>query len=301
MTTASEVRRVSILFAILAMIVSPSMAFAAHAPIPAQAPATVQHFATAAQAVTRVLATPAQVVAFGEYHQTSETMAIPSSLARFTVEILPVLAKRTTDLVVETWVADGHCGKPENDVVEDVQTTTERPPETENEIVALLKRARAAGIAPHILTMSCKDYRRVTDKQGKTDFSKMLALTRERVQGEVMRWLGAPPAASDRPRKIAIYGGALHNDLYPAPGDRPFAFGRALFAKVKGRYLEVDLFVPEYILSDARMARKPWFESFKKGITAGDALLIRRGERSYVVVFPLTRPSVCCAPAAPPK
>ncbi len=88
---------------------------------------------------------------------------------------------------------------------------------------------------------------------------------------------------------VAVYGGALHNDLYPAPEDRPFAFGRALFAKAKGQYLEVDLFVPEYILHDKRMAAEPWFAEFKTGIKAGDALLIRRSQRSYIIVFPMTK------------
>jgi len=255
--------------------------------IPAQEQPVLEHFATAVQALDRVLATPTQVVAFGEVHQTTETRKIQSSLLRFTDELLPVVAKLATDLVVETWVADGHCGKQETNVVEEVQTTTERPPETESEIVTLLKRAKAAGIAPHILALSCKDYRSVTGRNGETDFAKMLTLTRDRLQSEVTRCLGVPRAeAGVREPRVAVYGGALHNDLYPAPGDRPFAFGRALFAKVKGQYLEVDLFVPEYILGDKHLAAEPWFDAFKAGIKAGDALLIRRSERSYIIVFP---------------
>ena len=275
--------------------------------VPPQARPVVEHFATAAEALVRVLSTPARVVAFGEYHQTTSTAKIPSSLARFTGELLPTVAKQATDLLVETWVADGHCGKQETKVVEEVETTTERPPETESEIVTLLKHAKAAGVAPHILTMSCKDYRRVTDKHGDTDFAKMLTLTRDRLQNEVVRLLQPlQPESSTRARMIAVYGGALHNDLYPAPVDRTYAFGRALFAKVSGQYLEVDLFVPEYILADKHMAAEPWFDAFKVGIQAGDALLIRRSERSFIImfplpVFPLTRPSGCCGPAAPQK
>lgn len=224
---------------------------------------------------------------FGLCCHTTATTKIPSSLLRFSTELLPLVAKLATDLVVETWVTDGGCGKQETKVVEEVQTTTERPPETENEIVTLLKRAQAAGIAPHILTMSCRDYRRVTGKNGETDFAKMLTLTRDRLQSEVSRWLVARrPSASGRARQVVVYGGALHNDLYPAPGDAPYAFGRALLAKTKGQYLEVDLFVPEYILGDERMAAEPWFAAFRAGIKAGDALLIRRSQRSYIIVFP---------------
>jgi len=259
--------------------------------VPVQGRLAIEHFATAARALEQVLATPTQVVAFGEYHQTTETTKIHSSLLRFTAELLPLVAKLATDLVVETWVADGRCGKQESKVVEEVQTTTERPPETENEIVTLLKRAQAEGVSPHILTMTCKDYQSVTNKDGETDFVKMLTLTRARLQSEVWRWLRAPRSSTSKgSRMVAVYGGALHNDLYPSPSDKPFAFGRALFAKAKGQYLEVDLFVPEYILADKRMAGEPWFAAFKGGIKVGDALLIRRSERSYIIVFPLAKP-----------
>jgi hypothetical protein len=257
--------------------------------IPPQATPTVEHFANAAQALAKVLETPARVVAFGEYHQTLSTKSIPSSLSRFIDELLPLVAENASDLVVETWVADGKCGKQEANVVEEVKTATERPPETESQIVTLLRRAQAIGVTPHILSMSCKDYARVTTATGETDFVQMLTLTRERLQAEVSRYLARPtPHPGRQGSVVVVYGGALHNDLYPAPADRPYAFGRALFAKTQGQYLEIDLFVPEYILSDAYMASKPWFPLFKRNLGAGDALLIRRSERSFVLIFPPT-------------
>jgi hypothetical protein len=248
---------------------------------------TLEHFPTAVAALEKVLHIPARVIAIGEYHQTTSTTAIRSSLSRFADEMLPALARSATDLVVETWIATGACGAPEAKVEQDVETTTERPPETENEIVTLLKRAKAAGMAPHILTMSCKDYRYVTDRHGQTDFAKMLKLTRDRLQTEVLHWLHAPSAQPERDgRTVAIYGGALHNDLYPTAANRPYAFGRDLFAKSNGQYLEVDLFVPEYIVDDRRLAQAPWFRLFKQSSGAKDALLIRRSDRSFVIMFP---------------
>jgi len=149
-------------------------------------------------------------------------------------------------------------------------------------------------MAPHILTLSCKDYRYVTDKHGETDFAKMLKLTRQRLQDEVVRWLNVPLGRTGREsRTVAIYGGALHNDLNPAPSDRAYAFGRSLFAKAKGQYLEIDLFVPEYIVDDRLLASEPWFRLFKQSLGAKDALLIRRSERSFVILFPQS--------AGPPK
>lgn len=248
---------------------------------------TIEHFPTAVAAFAKVLQIPARVIAVGEYHQTVATAAIRSSLSRFADEMLPVLARSATDLVVETWVASGTCGAQASKVEHDVATTTERPPETENEIVTLLRHAKATGMEPHILTLSCKDYRRVTDRHGETDFAKMLKLTRARLQAEVLRWLNAAPVRPERDRRtVAIYGGALHNDLYPTTADRPYAFGPDLFASANGEYLEVDLLVPEYISEDRRLADAPWFRLFEQSSGARDALLIRRRERSFVIIFP---------------
>jgi hypothetical protein len=270
-----------------AVFSSPAKGSANATPIPVMAKPTVEHFPTAAAALEEILRVPARVIAVGEYHQTTATAGIRSSVSRFADEMLPVLSRVATDFVVETWVSTGSCGATETKVTHDVEVTTERPPETENEIVTLLKRAKGAGLSPHVLTMSCKDYRYVTDKSGETDFSKMLKLTSNRIQDEVLHWLNAPPAQVGRAnRTIAVYGGALHNDLYPSREDKAYAFGRSLFAKANGEYLEIDLFVPEYIADDRRLAAEPWFGLFREASKAGDALLIRRSARSFVILFP---------------
>ena len=82
-----------------------------------------------------------------------------SALDRFTDEILPVLAPHAAHLIVETWMTTGACGESEKQVTEDVARTTERPAETENEIVKLLRRAKELGVAPHVLAVGCDEYR----------------------------------------------------------------------------------------------------------------------------------------------
>ena len=52
----------------------------------------------------------------------------------------------------------GTCGESETRVTEDVARTTERPVETESEIVRLLRLAKEAGVAPHILDVGCDEY-----------------------------------------------------------------------------------------------------------------------------------------------
>jgi len=103
--------------------------------------------------VQALLAGSPRVVAFGEYHQQKKTARIPSALSHFTREILPAPARRpvATDLVAESWITTGSCGEVERKAVAQVDKATQRPASTENEVVTLLRRAKASGIEPRIL------------------------------------------------------------------------------------------------------------------------------------------------------
>ena len=46
---------------------------------------------------------------------------------------------------------------------------------------------------------------------------------------------------------VVVYGGALHNDLYPDATLAKSRFGRAIFAFTRGVYREIDLYVPAMI------------------------------------------------------
>ncbi len=110
-------------------------------PPPPRGPLVAETFASPAGAIRAFLGDATGVVAFGELHQTAKTAGVRSSLARFTDEILPAIAPRASHLIVETWVSRGACGETEKQVTKDVARTTERPAETENEIVRLVRRS----------------------------------------------------------------------------------------------------------------------------------------------------------------
>ncbi|HNN97111.1 MAG TPA: hypothetical protein PKI03_32805, partial [Pseudomonadota bacterium] len=139
---------------------------------------------TPADALTAVLTraereSGLRVVAFGEYHQTTAMAkkgAPVSSLRRFSGELFGVLAPRASDIVLETWVTDGNCGSQETTAVAKVEKTTERPQTTENELVTLVKQAKSAGVQPHILRLSCDDYKSMLSADGQVDFEKLLGL-----------------------------------------------------------------------------------------------------------------------------
>ncbi len=252
-----------------------------------------RHFASPGAALAAVLAeTKPLVVGLGEVHEKKGSVKVASAIKRFGVELLPALARQGTDLIVETWRVDGRCGAEEKKVVKAVEKATLRPETTEDEVLDALLRAKALGLTPHILSVGCKDYQLLAARQsgGAVDAEALLGMITRHLAGKAEAVLGAPasrPAA--RPRLVVLYGGALHNDLYPVEGLEAFSYAPALEKKVGERYVEVDLYVPENIEGDATLAKDPWFPVFKRHASASRTLLLERGERSYILVFPRTR------------
>lgn len=249
----------------------------------------IQRFDSPALALGHLLKTRPRVVAFGEYHEIEGAPKVPSALRRFTDQLLPVLAPQTSDLIVETFVPERRCSKTEEavvrNVVRNVEKTTQRPATTESELVTLLKSAKAAGVGPHILSVPCADYETVEGEGDEVDYEKLLLLIKTHLQRKITEVLGR--RARDR-RIVAVYGGALHNDLYPQPLLQPFTFGAEIRRLTGGRYLEVDLYVPEYIERNEALVKEWWYPLSQRKARPGDTLLVRRGAASYIILLPRT-------------
>jgi len=230
------------------------------------------------------------VVAFGELHQTLATARVPSALKRFTEQIFPSLATRLSQLVVETWMTTGRCGEAEKAVTADVQKTTERPAQTETEIETLLRVAHASGVRPSILTIGCQDYEAMRAGAG-VDYDRTLRVTAHALETAIGRALRAAAigAGTAGPRLVAVYGGALHNDLHPDPALAAYSFAGAALKATLGHYVEVDLVVPEYAetgTASAALKAQTWWRPYRAARRAGATILVRRDARSFVVVFP---------------
>ena len=188
------------------------------------------------------------MIAFGELHQTRATAKVRSAIARFTDEILPVVAPHASHLIVETWITRGTCGEAETHVTEEVARTTERPVETESEIMKLLRRAKELGVAPHVLDVGCDEYKVLAGEggtSGRVDYDKLLTITNQHLERAIGQGL-LLPRAPGRPL-VVVYGGALHNDLFPDPTLAKYTFGRHVHAATRGAYREIDLYVPEMV------------------------------------------------------
>ncbi|HEY4392569.1 MAG TPA: hypothetical protein VGP64_00830 [Polyangia bacterium] len=252
-------------------------------PMDPNGPLIAEKFVSPAGAVHAFLDHATGVVAFGELHQTEKTAGIRSSLARFTDEILPAVAPRASHLIVETWISRGTCGETEQQVTKDVARTTERPAETENEIVRLLRRAKELGVAPHVLDVDCHEYQKLVGADGAVDYDRLLTMTGQHL-GRAIEQALALPRPADRPL-VLVYGGALHNDLLPNPELAKYSFGPAIDALTHGDYREIDLFVPELVDTMPALRAERWYAAWRPTRTKPGATLVRRQPRSAVLLF----------------
>ena len=85
---------------------------------------------------------------------------------------------------------------------------------------------------------------------------------------------------------IALYGGALHNDRFPDAAVAEWSYADALERVTAGKYVEVDLIVPEFAEPDKVSQAQPWFPL----VAGADGVLVwKRGERSFVMILPRTK------------
>jgi len=249
---------------------------------PAEDPSLPRHWIepSAPAALARMLEqVRPRVLGVGEVHLVAGGPAVKSALARFSDDMFAGLGGRATDLVVETWVTDGKCGKVEKQVTADVRTTTERPPETENEIGRLLRRARELRVRPHVMTMPCKAYQELRSKSGEVDYDKLLQLIGAELHRNVRAVLDASKDAT-----VVVYGGSLHNDRQPGEGVAAYSYGARLAAELGDGYVELDLYVPELVDSDELLKTEPWFPLLRR--TGPDkVVLVERGPGSYILLL----------------
>jgi hypothetical protein len=235
--------------------------------------------------VLRLFSEEPFILGIGEYHQTGDRPRVKSAIKRFTQSLLPLLQKRASDLVTETWIAPGRCGEVEKQVTRKIEKTIQRPATTEDEVLTLLRTASDRGIDPHILTVGCEDYQDLLLPDGQLDTERLLKtvteLMRDKAQSLITR------NREKRSKKaVVLYGGALHNELEPREDWKDFSFGPDLDAFAQGRYVQLGLFVPELVESDEDARQEAWFPQLEKYVSRSKTLLISLGPRAHLLVFP---------------
>ena len=264
----------------------------------AATPLPYQIFPSSEAAFEAVLAENPTVLGIGEVHATTDGPAIPTTISRFTERLLPILAHRMTDLVIETWRLDHACGAQGEQVVATVQADTKRPEETKDEIVVLAEKAKALGIQPHDLTLSCEEYAAIQAKDGSVDYDQLLGMLTAKLGDYAQRGLTTPGAS------VVIYGGAMHNDLFPSDALAPYSYGVAARNTGGARYVELDLYAPELIRGKTSLLEPGWAPLLDGVVGPDRAVLYTRGPQSYVLFLETVAngapPTGAPAPATPP-
>ncbi|HYJ09353.1 MAG TPA: hypothetical protein VEX18_10100, partial [Polyangiaceae bacterium] len=241
-------------------------------------------FTDAGAALDHVLAEAPRVLAIGEAHAQSGDPKAPSATRRFMEQLLPHLAPRAVDLVIEIWTANGSCGKVEQKVQkQQAEVTAPQAATNQNEFLELGHRAKALAIQPHALVPSCEQYHKIAGA-GAADIEEMLRMIRDVTKRDVERLLQKRPPE----RLIVAYGGAMHNDLTPRDGRQDFSFGPELARATGERYVELDLVIPEQIKDNDAWRALPWFAHYSREKAGPEAYLLSWAPRAYVLFFPKT-------------
>lgn len=241
-----------------------------------------KEFPSAEAAFAYVLAEQPRVLAVGEAHAQAAGPRAASSTKRFMDQLLPKLAPRASDLVIELWVGSGACGKVEQQVQkQQSEVTAPQAATNQNEFLELGHRAKALGIFPRALVPSCEQYQKIAGA-GAGDIAEMLTMIKSVTEQDVRQLL--QKRAPDR--LVVAYGGAMHNDVVPRPGREDFSFGPALAEATAGKYVELDLVIPEQIRPTEAWQNQPWYAAYSAEKAGSGCYLYSWAPHAYALLFP---------------
>lgn len=212
----------------------------------------------------------AQVYAVGEYHASSPLEA-RAPLAHFTDDIVGRLSTWADDLVVEAWF-DPSCSA--NDTVQaQIQAVTKRPASA-TDLTQL--GATTAKMPMHGLPMTCIEHSSMLDAKGRVDFFRLLVMVTDKLRENTTLLV-------KQGHSVIVYGGALHNDLYPRWGLEELSYATSLAKQAS--VVEIDLVVPEVVEPLKVLWQEPWYPLLARS-GPDRVLLWERGPNSYVIILP---------------
>ena len=245
-------------------------------------------------ALRQVLEDKPLALGVGEAHAQKAGAKVASSVKRFADEMLPELQGKASDLVIELMAPPSGCEEKKQEVKKKLEPVTNVQRETnQNEYVALGDAALKLGIQPHLLHPTCDDMKAVSAPGGDPVEKSLLLIAR--LMRESAEKVLARNAKAGVEKMVVLYGGALHNDLAPAAEGRDLAFGPPLVQLTHDRYVELDVFVPEFIGDSGLWTRFPWRPQYQRESMGGKAVLFTTAPRTHTILWPVSP----AAPAAP--
>jgi hypothetical protein len=238
-------------------------------------------------ALAVVLASKPLVLGVGEAHAQKGMEGVDSAAKRFTERLLPALRGRASDLVVELMLPPKGCqhAEAEKEVrVQQHEVTKHQAEGNQSEYVTMGDAARKLGVIPDALRPSCADLEEAA-RAGDGAVVKMLE-TIARLAGAKAKELVARNGKLGADRMVVLYGGALHDKADPKPDRAAWSFGPALIEATGGRYVELDVFVPESIQDTDAWKSFAWYPHYDRAAHGGATALFRTGPSSWALIFP---------------
>jgi|HubBroStandDraft_2_1064218.scaffolds.fasta_scaffold92406_1 hypothetical protein len=247
-----------------------------------------RQYESARDAFLDALASDPLVVGVGEAHAPKRA-SVPSAATRFTSDLLPALAGRVSDLLVELMMPPRGCTDAAAEVREKQRPVTSLQAEhNQNEYVVMGEKARGLGIVPDVLRPSCAEIDTV-NHAGDGAIRASLELIAELARKQAIQLVDRDAASKgDSGKMVVLYGGLLHNDLAPRPDMVAWSYAPALDAYVHERFVAIDLIVPEFIGDDESWRSLGWWPHYDRAKLGAKVTLFRTGERSFVLVFAAT-------------
>jgi len=247
-------------------------------------------FDTPEAAFRAVLTDKPLVLSIGEAHA-QKGATVPSSAKRTTDVFLPELKGKASDLLVELMNPPQGCNKTTAEVKEKQKVVTQKQAETDqNEYVLMGEAARKQGIVPDLLRPTCDDLFAIDDAGA--DAIDVSLKTIERLTLTKVRQLRErdKQSAADAEKMVVTYGGAIHNDLNPPPERAAWSFGPSLSADVGGRYVALDVYVPEFIEDTDAWKKLEWYGQYDKQKLGGKVTLFHPSAQTFVLIFAMSAP-----------
>jgi len=243
-------------------------------------------FANERSAFEHLLLLEPRVLGIGESHAPRGMEAVHSATRRFGELLLPSLCGRARSIVLELWLPRNDCGDKRVEQVKKAQepVTRNQSKSNQDEYVTLGHVAKRLGIAPSALVPTCDEYQSILDS-GPDRIYRMLEFVAQRTGERVIEELGKFADQKEGPVVIA-YGGALHNDAEPDHEHERYSYGPKLLAQTQGKYLELDLIVPEFVKESDIWQRQPWYQAFRQSKGPTKPRLYQWGTHSFALVFP---------------
>ncbi|HPH64258.1 MAG TPA: hypothetical protein PLF40_00865 [Kofleriaceae bacterium] len=222
-----------------------------------------------------------KVFAVGEYHPTKRSANVPAPSTLFRTDVLPVLDLVAKHLVIESWIDDGSWSAPVSALARQVTLAIDRPQN------AALMPARApafSSMALHLLQMTPIEQDSLLDRRGRVDFFRLLTTITSKLGETTLRTVERFPTDA-----VVVYGGALHNDLFPRWPFDIFSYALPLQQKLHGNVVEIDLVVPEIAANNPATANQPWL-ALLPAAGPDHVVVYQPGPHSYVIITQTTDP-----------